>query len=211
MPSLPPEILAIASILFFQLLAIMSPGPSFLVTARTAVTRSRGDGILVAFGLMLGAMVWATAALFGLSALFKLFPLLYMAMKIMGGLFLLWIAWQIFMHAREPVHMEGAGAGGNPFLRGFLIQVSNPKVVVFFGSIFVALLPANPPLWMMLTLLVLVGLNELWWYVAVALFFGTGPVRKTYLAAKTWIDRVTAVFLGAVGLRLMWSATDPVN
>ena len=42
----------------------------------------------------------------------------------------------------------------------------------------------------------------------VALFFGSGPVRSFYLKAKVWIDRVTGLFLGALGLRLLWSARD---
>ena len=46
--------------------------------------------------------------------------------------------------------------------------------------------------------------NEVWWYSVVSLFFGAGPVRTFYLRAKSWIDRVTGVFLGGLGLRLLW-------
>jgi len=201
------DLFTLVSIGVVQLLAVISPGPSFLITARTAVARSRRDGIKVALGLGAGTVVWAGAALFGLNALFHAMPILFMVMKFAGALFLLWIAYQIFVHAKVPLRLEGGEQAGNPFLKGVLVQLSNPKVMVFFGSIFIAMLPANPPLWMLLALLAIVSFNEVWWYSAVALFFGAGPVRAFYLRAKTWIDRVTGVFLGGIGLRLLWNAT----
>ncbi len=188
------DLLLLLSIGVVQLLAVISPGPSFLITARTAVARSRVDGVKVALGLTAGTVIWSSAALLGLNAVFHAMPMLFMAMKVAGALFLLWIAWQIFRHAKDPIAMDGADATGNPFMRGFLTQLANPKVVVFFGSIFIAMLPAS--------------FNELWWYTVVALFFGSGPVRSFYLRAKAWIDRITGLFLGALGLRLLWAARD---
>ena len=113
----------------------------------------------------------------------------------------------IFRHAAEPLKIEADGAAvGNPFVKGFLTQIANPKVAVFFGSIFIAMLPAQVPLWMTVALIFIVSFNEVWWYSVVALFFGIGPVRAFNLRAKTWIDRVTGLFLGALGLRLLWNA-----
>jgi threonine/homoserine/homoserine lactone efflux protein len=203
------EFLTLASIGFIQLMAVISPGPSFLITARTAVAQSRLDGVKVALGLGAGTVVWSAAALLGLNAVFHAVPVLFMAMKVLGALFLLYIAFMIFRHAAEPLKIETGGeAVGNPFVKGFLTQIANPKVAVFFGSIFIAMLPAQVPLWMTLALIAIVSLNEVWWYSAVALFFGAGPVRRFYLKAKVWIDRITGLFLGALGLRLLWSARD---
>ncbi len=115
----------------------------------------------------------------------------------------------IFRHAAEPLKIEGeAERLSNPFVKGFLTQIANPKVAVFFGSIFIAMLPADVPLWMVLALIAIVSFNEVWWYSAVALFFGSGPVRSFYLKAKAWIDRVTGIFLGVLGLRLLWAARE---
>ena len=200
------EILTIVSIGLVQLGAVISPGPSFLVTAQTAVAKKPMDGIKLALGFGAGTVIWSSAALLGLNVLFRAIPPLFLAMKIFGALFLLWIAYKIFRHAKVPLELSQTASQGSPFMRGFLVQLGNPKVVVFFGSIFVAMLPAQVPFWMMLVLIAMVSLNEVWWYSLVALFFGSGPVRKRYLSAKTWIDRVVGVFLGAVGLKLIWAA-----
>ena len=203
------ELFTLVSIGAIQLLAVISPGPSFLITARTAVAQSRTDGLKVALGLGAGTVIWSAAALLGLNAVFHAVPVLFMGMKIAGALFLLYIAWMIFRHAAVPLKIEGQGERlANPFLKGFLTQISNPKVAVFFGSIFIAMLPAEVPLWMRLALIVIVSFNEVWWYSVVALFFGSGPVRNFYIGAKAWIDRITGLFLGALGLRLLWSARE---
>jgi RhtB (resistance to homoserine/threonine) family protein len=211
------SLITLATIGAVQLLAVMSPGPSFLVTAQTAVARSRADGVKVALGLGAGTVVWAAAALLGLNVLFHQVHWLFVTMKVAGALFLIWIAYQIFRHAADPIALEAArtseaasdGARAqHPFVRGVLTQVSNPKVVVFFGSIFVAMLPREVPPWMIVALLVIVTLNEIVWYSLVSLFFGAAPVRTFYIRAKRWIDRATGVFLGVLGLRLLWRAGD---
>jgi threonine/homoserine/homoserine lactone efflux protein len=205
------SLITLVTIGLVQLLAVISPGPSFLITAQTAVARSRLDGVKIALGLGAGTVVWSSAALLGLNALFRLHHWLFVGMKIAGALFLLWIAIQIFRHAASPIDMSegnGAAARRNPFLRGFLTQISNPKVAVFFGSIFVAMLPQDVPGWMMLALIAIVTANEIIWYTLVALCFGSTPVRRFYLRAKAWIDRVTGLFLGALSLRILWQARD---
>jgi threonine/homoserine/homoserine lactone efflux protein len=205
------SLITLVTIGFVQLLAVISPGPSFLITAQTAVARSRLDGIKIAIGLGAGSLVWSTAALLGLNVLFRVHHWLFVGMKIAGALFLLWIAIQIFRHAKAPVEMSagnGEAAQRNPFVRGFLTQISNPKVAVFFGSIFVAMLPQDVPGWMVLALIAIVTANEVVWYTLVALCFGSGPVRHFYLGAKAWIDRVTGLFLGALSLRLLMRAGD---
>jgi RhtB (resistance to homoserine/threonine) family protein len=206
------DVLTLATIGVVHMLAVMSPGPSFLITARTAVAHSRADGIKVAVGLGAGTIVWSAAALLGLNVLFHQFHWLFIGMKVAGALFLLWIAVQIFQHAADPVELNDEGnhaSGRSALLHGLLTQISNPKVVVFFGSIFVAMLPREIPRWMIVALIAIVAMNEIVWYSLVSLFFGSSPVRRFYLRAKRWIDRATGAFLGLLGLRLLARAADP--
>jgi threonine/homoserine/homoserine lactone efflux protein len=61
---------------------------------------------------------------------------------------------------------------------------------------------------MALALIGIVTSNEIAWYSLVALLFGSAPVRRRYLAGKRFIDRAVGLFLGGVGLRLLWSARE---
>jgi threonine/homoserine/homoserine lactone efflux protein len=210
MPLVTAELSTLISIGLVHVLVAISPGPSFLVTARTAAAKSRFAGFKVGLGIGAGTVIWSSAALLGLNVLFHAVPMLFLGMKIVGALFILWIALQIFRHAADPIVLDGSAgqAVSSPFMSGFLTQISNPKAAVFFGSIFIAMLPSAVPLWMTMALIAIVAFNEIWWYTIVALFFGAGPVRRLYIKAKVWIDRGTGLFLGALGLRLLWGARD---
>ncbi len=191
-----------------HMLAVMSPGPSFLVVARASAARSRGVGIWSALGMGAGSVVWALAALFGLDVLFQIAPWLYTAMKIAGALFLITLAVRLWRHADRPVPvaMPGVAARRSTFAAfrlGLFTQLANPKVVVFFGSIFLAVLPADRPAWMTAALLVLVFLDEFLWYATVAIAFSVNRLRAGYLRLKRIVDRVTGSFLGLLGLRML--------
>jgi threonine/homoserine/homoserine lactone efflux protein len=208
-PEVTANLLTLVTIGVVHFIAAMSPGPSFLITARTAIARSRADGIKVSLGIGLGTIVWSAAALTGLNFLSDQYHWLFVTFRVAGALYLLWIAWQLFRHAADPLEMnhEATNANGDdPLLRGFLTQISNPKVAVFFGSIFVAMLPSEVPGWMIAALIVIVTMNEVVWYSVVSLCFGSSPARRFYLVAKRWIDRVVGAVLGLLSLRLLWQA-----
>ena len=75
------------SILIVHLVALMSPGPDFFFVTQTAVSRSRGEALAGAFGITLGATVWAGLALMGLQLIFERLAWLHQAMMVAGGLY----------------------------------------------------------------------------------------------------------------------------
>ena len=124
-------------LIFLALLAgVVSPGPSFVQVARIAVSRSRADGLAAAVGMGMGALVFAMLALAGLQALLAALPGVYMALKVVGGLYLMWIAVQIWRGAHQPLEMGADDKGASrrtvlqSFRQGLVTQLSNPKIVV---------------------------------------------------------------------------------
>ncbi|WIM11735.1 LysE family transporter [Enhydrobacter sp.] len=200
------DLLPLLGLAAVHLMAAASPGPSFVLVAQTAVGSGRRAGLLAAFAMMLGAVLWAAAALYGLQALFARFEWLYLAMRVGGGLYLLYLAVMLWRHAPEPLPeptADGAETGAmQGFVRALLLQLSNPKVMVFFGSIFLALLPADPPPEMQAATLAIVAFNEFTWYALITLLFSGGPARAIYRRAKFWLDRLMGSALALLGLRL---------
>ena len=191
-----------------HLLAVASPGPSTVLVIQTAAVAGRRGGLLAALAMMVGALAWAAAALYGLQALFARFEWLYLAFQIGGGLYLLYLAVMLWRHAGDPlpeIAVDHAShmTGWQGFLRALLLQLSNPKIMVFFGSIFLSLLPQNLPSWMDATVLAVVAVNEFTWFALLALVFSGGPARAFYRRAKLWIDRVMGGVLALLGLRLI--------
>ena len=189
-----------------QFAAVASPGPSFILIARTAAARSRAAALRMALGLGVGVTVWAAAALFGLTVLFKVAPWTYLTMKFAGGLFLIYLAWKLWKHSREPLDMTGVTARPQSawadFRQGFLVQVTNPKVSIFFGSVFVTLMPQDPPPLLQGLAIASIFAIDFAWYSSMAVLFATDRVRRRYVGLKTGIDRTCGAFLGLLGLKL---------
>lgn len=199
--------IALAGLAVVHLLAVASPGPSTVLVIQTAAVSGRRAGLLTAFAMMLGALVWAAAALFGLQVLFARFEWLYLAFRIAGALYLLYLACMLLRHAGAPLpeaEPSAARAGAwQGFLKALLLQLSNPKVMIFMGSIFVSLLPAQPPAWMDVSVLAIVAANEFTWFAVLALLFSGSAARAFYRRTKIWLDRLMGGVLGLVGVRLL--------
>ena len=203
-------VLALATLGVVQLLAAISPGQSFLFIARTAVAAGRGPALAATLGMALGAAVWAVAAMLGMAVVLQQAAWAYMLLKLAGGLYLLYLGAMLWLHAADPMEIGDSGARRTPLMaalrRGFLVQIANPKVVVFFGSIFFALLPAQAPPWAMVAAVVIVFVNEASWFTTVSLLLSAPRARGAFLRFKTALDRTMAGALGLIGARLIADA-----
>lgn len=202
-------ITVLAGLLGVLLIGSISPGPSFVLVAQTAVARSRRDGIAAALGMGMGAVVFTTLVLLGLTAVLTRVPPLFTGVKLLGGLWLLLLAWRLWQGAAVPLALAGAGMDyPNPtasFRTGLATQVTNPKTAIYYGSVFAALLLQHPPGWLVLALPPLVFVIEAGWYTLVALLFSSGGPRAAYLRGKRWVDRTAGAVMGLLGLRLIAS------
>ena len=201
---------AILALWLVHLAAVASPGPAFAVGLRLAASDGARVALVFALGVGLGGAAWALAALTGLSLLFQAAPWAMVALKVAGGLFLIWIGIQGWRHARAPLPAPVAGAvprtAASALRLALLTQAANPKTALFFGAVFAALVPADAPLPLLAGLLVLVFLTEAAVFAVIGLTFSRPPVRRAYARAKTVIDRLFGAAMVALGLRL---ATTP--
>jgi len=208
------SVFTLAAILGALLIGAISPGPSFVLVARISIARSRRDGLATALAMGVGGVILGGLALLGLRTLLMQAGWLYLGLEAAGGLYLLYLGIRLWRSASEAIAVEGAGerAAAQPrrsFAIALATQLSNPKAAVIYGSIFAALLPAQPPLWMCLALPPLILLVEAGWYVVVALAFSSTRPRAAYLRSKRWIDRLAGSVLGVLGVRLIVDAGRP--
>ena len=200
-------LVAIAGVLF---VGAMSPGPSFLVVAKNSLSQSRAHGLATAVGTGLGVAVFAILASLGVTTLLQQVPSAFIAFKVLGGLYLLYIASKIWRGAKQPLladQVEGEADVSiwEAFMHGLITQTSNPKTALVIAGIFAAFVPVSPPpntIWLVACIAFGIDFS---WYAAVALTLSTEKSRAVYQNAKTGFDRVTAVFLGAIGVKLLVS------
>lgn len=138
---------------FFAAMLVFAymPGPALLYTAAQTVARGRTAGFMAALGIHCGCYVHVFGAVFGLSAVFRYVPELYLAVKIAGAVYLVWLGVNIIrgrldLSALPHVNRRSARA----FAESVLVEVLNPKVALFF----IAFLPqfvdpsAAAPIWL---------------------------------------------------------------
>ena len=120
---------AIATALFAYM-----PGPAMLYTAAQTMARGRGAGFMAAAGIHVGGYAHVIAAALGLSAIFRHVPEAYMAVKVAGALYLVWLGIGILRRRPEAseVPILKAKTARRAFLESIAVEVLNPKAALFF-------------------------------------------------------------------------------
>lgn len=200
-------ILGIAVALIF---GAMSPGPSFILVARTSVAVSRRDGLAAALGMGVGGVLFSAIALLGLLAILTAIPLFHVVLKILGGAYLVYLGYRIFRGAKQPLVLENVSIQGHStqawrsFLLGLTTQISNPKTAIVYATVFASLLPSDIPTFLLLILPIMVFFIETIWYAVVALALSSPLSRIRYLSSKSWIDRIAGTIMSLLGLKLIF-------
>jgi threonine efflux protein len=182
--------------------AIASPGPALLVAIRTTLSSGRLAGIVAGTGLAIVAATWTLAALLGLEVVFKVFPWAYTTVKFCGALYLLYIVYKMWTGARNPVNTITKPVA-HAFRQGVTINLLNPKSVLFSAAVLIVIFPTNMTLFENAFVVVNHLVVELSFYTLLAFAMSTRAVAVRYLRTKTYIDRVAAIILGLLGVRLI--------
>lgn len=208
------HVAALATLSAVWAMAVISPGPNFLATVHQAAAGSRGHGVAVALGVATGTLIWVTSSVFGLGLVFTRIPWLVDVIRWVGGAYLVYLGLRLLIGARRPVrHSMGMGAPEGPpspsraraFRIGLLTNLGNPKTAAFFASLFVVMMPADPPLAVQAAvILLIVGLSATW-YSLVAWLFSTGPTVRLFARGKRTIDALCGGLYIALGAHLAWA------
>lgn len=174
---------------------------------RFGLRHGRATALAAGFGTTLSCMVWCAAAALGLAAVLVAAPWLYKVLRVGGGLYLLWFA--IALWRAKP---EAAPADEDPprlrwwtaFWQGFAINMTNPKSVLFFASIFSAYVRPGTPDWVEAAAIGICVATCLGWQAAMAWLFSTRRAAGAYARAQRPLDRAAGVLMGAFGLSLLW-------
>lgn len=187
------------------LAGVMSPGPNFVAVTHRAVTKSRAEVLPLVLGIASVSALWATAAVFGLGILFSLFPWLFWSVKLLGAAYLAWLGLQLIRGARLALAEQSATVTRSTFLRAFrdgvVTNLSNPKSMAFYASVFSASVPAAASSATLAAVVLMVPAIATCWYGGVALFLSSANAATCYRKGKPLIERVCGALLIVFGLR----------
>jgi threonine/homoserine/homoserine lactone efflux protein len=195
------------------LAAIVSPGPGFLVVSRLAVSHSRSAAVGAAFGMAVASLVYATLTMFGLSILMLRVAWFGDLVRLLGGVYLIWLGIQAWRTGEEE---QDSGPTGSMMTKGgiqrgirigLLTEITNPKSIAFFLSLFAATIPATTPLQWKLAILPIGGVMQVAWYTVVAFALSSDPIRSAYQHVRREMDRALGAVLIVLGAKVALDAT----
>jgi RhtB (resistance to homoserine/threonine) family protein len=193
------------------LVAVMTPGPDFLVVTRTALLRGEQAARQAIAGVTLGVLIWGVAGYFGIHALFLAAPWLYLTFKMAGGAYLIYLGYRLIRQSfRNKMAADtrevSASVPRSAFWMGFITNLSNPKAALFTASLFAATLPPRPPLGLGLAAIALMVLIAAGWFMLMVRLLTIEPAAAFFHRGRKGIDRVAGGIFIILGVRLAWFA-----
>ena len=196
-------------------LVVGSPGPSTLAIMGTAMSEGRITGLALALGVSAGSITWGILAALGISALLASYaPALY-AIKIAGGIYLLYLAWRSARSALQTVELPLASSAqhtrpyARTFGRGYLMHLTNPKAILGWAAIMTLGLKPDMPAALIMAMLAGCLAISLTFNCGYALLFSTSTMVEGYRKIRRWVQSALAVFFAAAGLKLLMTRASP--
>ena len=129
---------SIATFVLASALLSIAPGPDNLFVLMQSALYGKKSGIFVTLGLCTGLIVHTTAVAFGVAAIFQTSVVAFTLLKVLGAMYLAYLAWQAFCASTNEFQTPDQTSGSNPrslgalYRRGVIMNVTNPKVTIFF-------------------------------------------------------------------------------
>ena len=199
-----------AAFIAAAILITLAPGPDNLMVLSLGMARGRKPGVAFGLGCALGCLNHTLLAALGVSALIAASPPAFTALKVAGGLYLIWLGVQAIRNARTLAAPKDGNASaetpGKLFVKGLVANAINPKVILFF----LAFLPQfvvsqrGHVAWQIAQLGALFTVETVVIFGAIGWFAGSlGERLARRPAIGTWLDRVAGGIFVALGLRLL--------
>jgi len=192
-----------------HVVAVASPGADFAIVLRNSLRAGKKVGVLTAIGVGCGISIHLIYTLFGIALILSQSVILFNLVKVIGALYLLWIAWQAFQSRAKKAttktsqkHQDILPA--QAFRQGFITNVFNPKVTLFFLVLFTNIVSPETPvivqslygLWLVLYTMI--------WFTFVAWTFSRKSVLVWYETHGHYVDWSMGVFLTFIAVKLVF-------
>ncbi len=184
----------------------VAPGPANIAVATISMAHGRTAGLRFGVGLGVGFAFWGVLAATGLGALLQASAEAMIVLKVIGGGYLLWLAWVSWRTADTHSPAARPDQKKSGFVQGLLLNLSNPKAVVAWLAALAAGFGETGQLVQLLFVtFICIALGFLN-YFSYVLIFSLGGFMALYQRFARWVNRTVAAFFAATGLAIIRSA-----
>lgn len=194
--------------------AQLSPGPDVLLIAKSSASTSRANTLKIIFGISVGIVVWVVLTLLGFTVLIEQFPWIQQVLMLIGGLFLARMGWAMLNGGVKTLKKETnlddaqqhtAPDAKNHFLLGLFTNLSNPKTLIYFSSVFSLALSSSASTHLKTQLAVIIPLQTFLVFALFMLIMSMPKIKAAYQRSGSYIDIISG---GLFLIFALWLAVD---
>lgn len=197
----------LALIMLAAFITVASPGPAVLAIAGTSMRAGRRTGLVFSAGVTTGSLMLSIGAAAGLSAVMLANAWLMEVVRYCGAAYLLFLALKSARAAMKPGYAEPQGlvfaSAGRAYARGLALHLTNPKAILFFGSLYAFGVPSDASLSDLALVVGCVGLQGAIVLNGYAVLFSNPVVVRGYLKLRRWFEGAFALAFGYAGVRIL--------
>ncbi len=201
-----PQILTVAGI---HLLAVMSPGPDFILITKNALTHSRKSGIYSALGLGFGILTHVIYCLAGIGVLISRSILIFNTIKILGAIYLIYIGIKAITSTAKSKNLDFKQttdlSSSKSFKMGYITNVTNPKATLFILSLFTLVISPSTPLAMKIIMGIEMSVVTFLWFSFLSYIVSHRLVRQRFAKVQHPIERFMGGALILLGIKVALS------
>lgn len=200
------------TISMLHFVAQLSPGPDVLLIAKSAASTTRRNTLQIITGISVGIIVWVVLTLAGFSALLQQWPWIQQILMLLGGFFLAKMGWAMLKGGLSSFQQSANLDTGtvlqakNYFLLGLFTNLSNPKTLIYFSSVFSLALSSSADVSLKTQLAVLIPIQTFLTFVLFMLIMSMPKIKALYQRSGSYIDIVSGALFLMFALWLWWDA-----
>jgi RhtB (resistance to homoserine/threonine) family protein len=200
-----PEFITVATL---HLLAVVSPGPDFVMISRNSLIYSRRTGVYSSIGLGLGILVHVIYSLIGIAYIISKSIVLFNTIKLIGAVYLIYIGYKSLR--AKPVASENGDdipeaktmSAYEATRSGFLTNVLNPKATLFFLALFTQVINSQTPLFMKVAYGIEMSVVTFLWFTFVSLILSHQRIKISFSKIQHRVEQSFGLILIALGLKV---------
>ena len=180
--------------------AQLSPGPDVLLIAKSSASTSRANTLKIILGISVGIVVWVVLTLLGFTVLMQQFSWIQQVLMLLGGVFLARMGWAMLNGGLKTLKQEtnlddgqllAAPDSKNHFLLGLLTNLSNPKTLIYFSSVFSLALSSSASAHLKTQLAVIIPIQTFLVFALFMLIMSMPKIKAAYQRSGSYIDIIS--------------------
>jgi threonine efflux protein len=181
--------------------AQLSPGPDVLLIARSSASTSRANTLKIILGISVGILVWVVLTLLGFTVLIEQFPWIQQILMLVGGLFLARMGWAMLNEGLKILRQYNSLESNdqpvatadvqNYFLSGLLTNLSNPKTLIYFSSVFSLALSSSASSHLKTQLAIIIPIQTFLVFTLLMLILSIPKIKTAYQLSGSYIDVIS--------------------